>query len=406
MNTSDLKLPEDLEDVTLSDVAELLGVLDNDASHDLQIGLKEVKPDESNATAKSRPRPKKASNQPSRKRKNKPGYSTQRLRRRKAEAIELSRQIPILEEWLARVKHPRTVDGERGISPQQRKQSSNQWASTALEEFRKRRMAETINRKLKAVLAHQVKLNRALLGVIQDESALSEKKFVFESPPTARTALSSLDNSHALVEQLAQAVPHLYSLSETLFSHKNVPSFGCSMQPGIDVFGGRIIELVARVPVENSLKQVSDVMWQDLNGPCNMPDKSYRYMNERGPDAVAKSFDLTVRCPSRTTATHGLQYLQRFEEEERIVHIRLSKLLLPTEGLQLCSHAWSVISKTTTEKCEVKFYLQLFVERQEGFSAVENDIKFIQEDVLDTWAMKLRSHWQWQQELVTVNTTR
>ncbi|ETK81354.1 hypothetical protein L915_13148 [Phytophthora nicotianae] len=176
------------------------------------------------------------------------------------------------------------------------------------------------------------------------------------------------------------------------------------MQPGVDVFGGRIIELVASVPVENSLKQVSDVMWQDLNGPCNMPDKSYRYMNERGPDAVAKSFDLTVRCPSRTTATHGLQYLQRFEEEERIVHIRLSKLLLPTEGLQLCSHAWSVISKTTTEKCEVKFYLQLFVERQEGFSAVENDIKFIQEDVLDTWAMKLRSHWQWQQELVTVNT--
>ncbi|ETL34778.1 hypothetical protein L916_13039 [Phytophthora nicotianae] len=48
-------------------------------------------------------------------------------------------------------------------------------------------MAETINRKLKAVLAHQVKLNRALLGVIQDESALSEKKFVFESPPTMPT---------------------------------------------------------------------------------------------------------------------------------------------------------------------------------------------------------------------------
>ncbi|ETP39196.1 hypothetical protein F442_13325 [Phytophthora nicotianae P10297] len=136
MNTSDLKLPEDLEDVTLSDVAELLGVLDNDASHDLQIGPKEVKP----------------------------------------------------EEWLARVKHPRTVDGERGISPQQRKQSSNQWASTALEEFRKRRMAETINRKLKAVLAHQVKLNRALLGVIQDESALSQKKkFVFASPSTMPT---------------------------------------------------------------------------------------------------------------------------------------------------------------------------------------------------------------------------
>ncbi|ETL88021.1 hypothetical protein L917_12877 [Phytophthora nicotianae] len=277
----------------------------------------------------------------------------------------------------------------------------------ALDEFRKRRMAETVNQKLKFFHTDIAKLSRAVLGVIQQESALSEKKFVFASPPTARTALANKDNSLVLIEQLAQCVPYLHTLSETVFSNKDIPSFGCRMESSVDISRGRIIELVARVPVENSMKQVSDVLWGDINNIGHSPDISYRWINERGPDAVAKSFDLTVRCPSRTTATHGLQYLHRFEEKERIVHIRQSKLFFPSkglEGLRLCSHAWTVISKTTTEKCEVKFYLQLFVERQEGFSAVEKDIKFIQEDVLDTWAMKLRSHWQWQQELVTVNT--
>ncbi|ETO69960.1 hypothetical protein F444_13522 [Phytophthora nicotianae P1976] len=68
-------------------------------------------------------------------------------------------------------------------------------------------MAETINRKLKAVLAHQVKLNRALLGVIQDESALSqEKKFVFASPPTmpTRTTLAK-DLTHTFRNNLGSA---------------------------------------------------------------------------------------------------------------------------------------------------------------------------------------------------------
>ncbi|KAG6954650.1 hypothetical protein JG687_00011686 [Phytophthora cactorum] len=129
------------------------------------------------------------------------------------------------------------------------------------------------------------------------------------------------------------------------------------MESSVDEARARIIDLVARVPVEDSVKQVSDAMWQDLNSLSQMPDKSYRYMNERGPDAGAQSFDLTIRCPSGTTATHGLQYLH-------------------------------------SQQCEVKFYFQLFVERLEGLAATEKDIKFIQEDVLEMWGIKLRSHWQ------------
>ncbi|KAI9990906.1 hypothetical protein PInf_018523 [Phytophthora infestans] len=154
---------------------------------------------------------------------------------------------------------------------------------TALEEFRRRRTAETINRNLKA--------------------AQAEKKYVFTKPPTARAALAPQDKTLMPIEQLAQAVPQLYSLSETVFSNKVMTSFGCRMESSVDESRGRIIELVARVPADCSMKQVSDILWQDVKNLSRSPDKSYRYMNERGPDAVAKSFDLAIRCPGDTTAS-------------------------------------------------------------------------------------------------------
>ncbi|KAG2848525.1 hypothetical protein PC116_g21102 [Phytophthora cactorum] len=49
------------------------------------------------------------------------------------------------------------------------------------------------------------------------------------------------------------------------------------MESSVDEARARIIDLVARVPVEDSVKQVSDAMWQDLNSLSQMPDKSYRY---------------------------------------------------------------------------------------------------------------------------------
>ncbi|KAG3079264.1 hypothetical protein PI125_g20756 [Phytophthora idaei] len=50
------------------------------------------------------------------------------------------------------------------------------------------------------------------------------------------------------------------------------------MESSVDVARARIIDLVARVPVEDSVKQVSDAMWQDLNSLSQMLDKSYRYV--------------------------------------------------------------------------------------------------------------------------------
>ncbi|KAF4035058.1 hypothetical protein GN244_ATG12824 [Phytophthora infestans] len=200
-------------------------------------------------------------------------------------------------------KNPHAVDDKRETSTQQQKQDVKSWATTALEEFRRRRTAETVNRNLKAAQAVCIKLGKAMLGVNKEESALNEKKYVFTKPPTARTALAPQDKTLMPIEQLAQAVPQLYSLSETVFSNK-----------------------------------VSDILWQDVKNLSRLPDKSYRYMNERGPDAVAKSFDLAIQCPGDTTASHGIEYLRKFEEKDRIVHIRQAKLLLPG-GSQLCGHA-------------------------------------------------------------------
>ncbi|KAF4035041.1 hypothetical protein GN244_ATG12807 [Phytophthora infestans] len=170
MNSSDLDLLDGVGDVTLSDIVALFGALENDISHkyhDEATRRDHITTFKPQVSSRTRPRAKKSSSKPPKKRKHKPGYSTQLLHRRKAEAVNLTRQIPILEEWLGRIKNPHAVDDKRETSTQQQKQDVKSWATTALEEFRRRRTAETINRNLKAAQAVCIKLGKAMLGVIK-----------------------------------------------------------------------------------------------------------------------------------------------------------------------------------------------------------------------------------------------
>lgn len=125
-------------------------------------------------------------------------------------------------------------------------------------------------------------------------------------------------------------------------------------------------------------------------------------MTERGPDAVAKGFVLTLRSRQETTAINGLQFMKKFEEKDRIVQVRAYKLLLFTEGVHLRGHAWTIISKSASDplQSDVKFYLQLFVETQSGFSALDTDMNYIQYVGLKTWSLMMRTYSIWLQELV------
>jgi hypothetical protein len=130
-------------------------------------------------------------------------------------------------------------------------------------------------------------------------------------------------------------------------------------------------------------------------------------MTERGPEAVAKGFDMTLRSRRGTTAVNGLQFMKKFEESDRVVQVRAYTLLLPTEGVRLRGHAWTVISKSAADphKSDVQFYLQLFVETQSGVYPRKDDIDYIREVGLEAWSLKMRMYSVWLQEMVVEKAT-
>jgi len=118
-------------------------------------------------------------------------------------------------------------------------------------------------------------------------------------------------------------------------------------------------------------------------------------MTERGPEAVAKGFDMTLRSRRGTTAVNGLQFMKKFEESDRVVQVRLR------------GHAWTVISKSAADphKSDVQFYLQLFVETQSGVYPRKDDIDYIREVGLEAWSLKMRMYSVWLQEMVVEKAT-
>ncbi|RLN49698.1 hypothetical protein BBJ28_00005029 [Nothophytophthora sp. Chile5] len=292
---------------------------------------------------------------PRRKRKTQPGYSTMMLHRKKAELRDLRDEAQELEQWLERLK--RSTEEEMFVelpTPQKRHNESAEateekptWMQRALLEFHKRQQAEHTNRSLRAVLENQMKVGNTLRGGMA---------FVTEAPLSVRHPLARVDNSSALIAQLEKRVDQLHWDADTVFPQKQLPSFGCRLQPKRDKYRGRTIEIVANAPVSCPMIDASDILWQELS---KYPDKSYRYMKERGPDAMAKSFDMTLRGQRGALPVNGLQFMRKYEEADR-----------------------------------------LFVECQEGFSARPEDLEYIQKIGLDAWGLKMRAYSQWLQELV------
>ncbi|GMF39511.1 unnamed protein product [Phytophthora fragariaefolia] len=340
----------------------------------------------------------------------KPGYSTEYGRRKKAEILALRRQVAGMENWLVHLvrlkpnwqnatrRHHVEACDDQYVSEVQ------QAASNAAAEFHKRQQSENFNCVLKSILQDQVKLKEAVLTTIRQTGLLNVRASTLRYLTRPFSfALLRIDNSTAIIDQLGDRVSRLYLDCESVFPKQHLPSFGCKMQCIGDKYRGRLMEIVAKAPVCCSIQQASDILWQELSTVRTYPDKVYRYINSVGSNAVAKSFDMTLRSKLGATAVNGLQVMKKFEETDRIVQVRAYELVLPTKGLRLRGHAWTIISKSLnnpSHESEVQFYLQLFMESESGFSAKDEDVKYIQDVGLSSWGLKMRSYSVWLQELV------
>ncbi|KAE8966170.1 hypothetical protein PR001_g26603 [Phytophthora rubi] len=338
--------------------------------------------------------------------KNPAGYSTRLLHRKKAEMQRLREESLQLEAKVAQLRHTRAVGvGALAAHASQLKRKAEfKWMELAMAEFQRRQRSEYMNRRLTALLANQAKVDDALRGVVMKRSVLEGIDFVFEKPLTAQSSLHSVDNSSVIMAQLEIKAAEMYLGSRGLFEGESkFCTISCKMRRKADAHHGEMVEIVSCAPLSCPMEIASSSLWRELTTLRTFPDKTYRYMQASSPNVMEKCFDQILRSNAAATPLNGLQVMKKFEEADRVVLVRASRMLPATDGLHLRSDAWTIFTRSEadpTEACEVRTFVQLYMERQPGLSASPKDIAYLRKVAFETWSLKMRWHAQYLQEMM------
>ncbi|KAL4145194.1 hypothetical protein PRNP1_012867 [Phytophthora ramorum] len=344
---------------------------------------------------------------PKRKRssKNPAGYSTRLLHRKKAEMQQLREQALALEakvEYLRRTKAV-GVGALAAHAEQLKDRAQSEWMQVAMLEFQRRQRAEVTNRRLKELLKNHKTVDDALKGIILKPSVLQGMEVVLEKPPSVQGPLA-VDNSEVIMAQLEKKVAEMYISSKLLFEPESgeLP-ISCEMNRRFDDQLGNVVEIVTKAPLSCPIEAASNALWKELTTIRTYPDKSYRYMQASKPNSMEKNFDQIIRGKAGATPVNGLQFMRKFEEDDRIVVTRAYTMLLPTDGMQLRGRVWTIFSRSETdpiEASEVRFFVQLYMEVQPGFNARPEDITYLRDSAFETWSSKMRGHSQYMLEML------
>ncbi|KAG6945561.1 hypothetical protein JG688_00016495, partial [Phytophthora aleatoria] len=228
-------------------------------------------------TSDSRPQ------KPKRKRrsKNPAGYSTRLLHRKKAEMQQLREEAVRLEAQVEKLKRTQAVGvGALAVhATQLKKKADFKWMELAMIEFQRRQSAEYTNRKLRALLENQMKVDEALRGVVTKNSVLEGMNFLYDKPPTSQDPLAAVDNSSVIMAELEKKVSEMYLSSTMLFDEEaEIPKIRCEMQRRVDQQLGLTVEIVTSAPLSCSMEVASSSLWKELTTIRTYPDKSFRYV--------------------------------------------------------------------------------------------------------------------------------
>ncbi|KAG6572633.1 uncharacterized protein IUM83_17631 [Phytophthora cinnamomi] len=338
--------------------------------------------------------------------KNPAGYSTKLLHRKKAEMQQLREQALQLEAKVAQLKLTRAVGvGALAAHASQLKEKAEcRWIELAQIELQRRQRSEHTNRKLKALLANQVKVDDALRAVVMKRSVLEGMEFLFEKSPTVQSSLDAVDNSAVIMAELEKKASEMYLGSRVLFEKESsISTISCEMRRRVDKQLGQMVEIISNAPLSCSMEVACSSLWKELMTMRTYPDKSYRYMQTSTPNVMEKSFDQILRGKAGATPINGLQVMKKFEETDRIVLARAYRMLPATDGLHLRGKVWTIFSRSEAdpaETCEVRSFIQLYMETQPGFSPTPEDVAYLRDVAFETWSMKMRTHAQYLQEVM------
>ncbi|KAG6613744.1 uncharacterized protein IUM83_18525 [Phytophthora cinnamomi] len=199
-----------------------------------------------------------------------PLNDVRRRQRRKAERQQLKDQVQEYEALVERLKRCRQTQASDGDSIETRALTQQPtWLHAAIEEERKRRHAERVNAKLKALLVERLQATGVVRDALKKEKMLlskieSAEKLILPTP--SRALKSCLLEADSTFSGLSRALQHVFDTTDTVFRSFPTSSFeslqSISRVKQRDQSSGPCIELLTTTPLACDLQTAKNVLWE------------------------------------------------------------------------------------------------------------------------------------------------
>ncbi|KAE8983041.1 hypothetical protein PR001_g22967 [Phytophthora rubi] len=347
--------------------------------------------------------------------------STRLQQRKRAEIRALREQAQELETQVELLKKNRFLpadvalevtaeleeEGTDALVASQKTPSN--WHEMAVRQYRERLVSEKTNRRLKSILENQEKVNGALNRLLQKRSILTGMEFVLSAQPGMEPSLVAAESStesagndgnKKVLAELETLVQGLYKEWKAKFhSPTQSPAISCDMRTKEDPQRGKMIEFITTTPMSCPVKKAGEILWKELTTYREYPDKVYKYMKCTKPNSHEKNFDMNVRTPSGMLELNGLQYMQKYDEEDRTVFVVAERMTVPSKNIEFRDECWMTVTPSSTDAktSVVEIFLQLYMGREEESQVSPEDISYAQNTVMASLGNAYRKFFQAEQ---------
>ncbi|EEY64929.1 uncharacterized protein PITG_16268 [Phytophthora infestans T30-4] len=272
-------------------------------------------------------------------------YTTSLQRHKKLELKALREEAQQLNAQLEELMLSRLSHMVPAITPHDH--NPNVWRSFAMIESEGRERAERTNRKLKVVMANQVKVHASISKILGRSDVLQGVDVVFKAHPTSDRSLQHLDFSDAILAKLSASLGRLRSQADNVLPALDAnPSITCSSQTKHLNSGRNCAETFSITPLACPMQKTAQILWHHIMTKKNKDtQKSFRFVRTRNPNSVERNCVASLPDGKKLVINlDAVNIVHRLEEGNQIVLVGTTAWFLPTGGLQFEDHHWTIIS--------------------------------------------------------------
>lgn len=265
-------------------------------------------------------------------------YSARLRAKKKSERAQLKEQVARLELQLQRLRRDggstSSSDSERSDRHAARRATgaSSQWLEKAAEQALKRHEAEQLNAQMKTYLAQVLKTSATLQQTYQKLQTLRSEIGATLQPLTvlAGPSLRSNDATPQL-GYLREYLETMRSEAQIVFASKRTAKTASfDLNTTHDPRSGGILgRIESYTPVECDMDTASRMVWNGMQLKGGLCCKEFVHRLHTNANAVAKSYFMNVSDQRSSCMLHGVSFVRKFEERDRILYMWASVIMPP-----------------------------------------------------------------------------